>query len=112
MPTDTQKPWEQSLGQFLEEVVSRNPDKTFIEIGGLSRTYQEFYDGVRKSAAMFAVLGIEKGDRVCLFLPNCIEYVYSWFGLSLIGAIAVPVNTAYKRDEMAYILNNAEAKGL
>jgi len=112
MPTDTQKPWEQSLGQFLEEVVCRNPGKTFIEIGGLSRTYQEFYDGVRKSAAMFAVLGIEKGDRVCLFLPNCIEYVYSWFGLSLIGAIAVPVNTAYKRDEMAYILNNAEAKGL
>ena len=112
MPTDSKKAWEQSLGQFLEQVVARHPDKTFIEIGGLSRTYQEFYDGVRKSAAMFAVLGIEKGDRVCLFLPNCIEYVYSWFGLSLIGAIAVPVNTAYKRDEMAYILNNSEAKGL
>jgi len=112
MPTDSKKAWEQSLGQFLEQVVARHPDKTFIEIGGLSRTYQEFYDGVRKSAAMFDGLGIGKGDRVCLFLPNCIEYVYSWFGLSLIGAIAVPVNTAYKRDEMAYILNNSEAKGL
>ena len=112
MPTDSRKAWEQSLGQFLEQVVARHPDKTFIEIGGLSRTYQEFYDGVRKSAAMFRGLGIGKGDRVCLFLPNCIEYVYSWFGLSLIGAIAVPVNTAYKRDEMAYILNNSEAKGL
>ena len=112
MPTDTQKPWEKSLGQFLEQVVARNPDKTFIEIGGLSRTYQEFYDSVRKAAAMFSGLGIQKGDRVCLFMPNCIEYVYSWFGLSLIGAIAVPVNTAYKRDEMAYILNNSGAKGL
>ena len=112
MPTDSRKAWEQSLGQFLEQVVARHADKTFIEIGGLSRTYQEFYDGVRKSAAMFDGLGIGKGDRVCLFLPNCIEYVYSWFGLSLIGAIAVPVNTAYKRDEMAYILNNSEAKGL
>ena len=112
MPTDSKKAWEQSLGQFLEHVVARHPDKTFIEIGGLSRTYQEFYDGARKSAAMFGGLGIGKGDRVCLFLPNCIEYVYSWFGLSLIGAIAVPVNTAYKRDEMAYILNNSEAKGL
>ena len=81
-------------------------------IGGQSQTYGKFYDGVLKAAAMFQDLGIEKGDRVCLFLPNCIEYVYSWFGLSLIGAVSVPVNTAYKRDEMAYILNNAEAKGL
>ncbi|MEE3248016.1 MAG: AMP-binding protein, partial [Chloroflexota bacterium] len=112
MSNRTKKPWEQSLGPFLEEVVARNPGKTFIEIGGLSKTYQEFYDGVRKAAAMFAGLGIQKEDRVCLFLPNCIEYVYSWFGLSLIGAISVPVNTAYKRDEMAYILTNAEAKAL
>ena len=70
MPTDTQKPWEKSLGQFLEQVVARNPDKTFIEIGGLSRTYQERYDSVRKAAAMFSGLGIQKGDRVCLFMPN------------------------------------------
>ena len=112
MATDTKKAWEMSLGQFLEQAVARDPGKTFIEIGGLSQTYQEFYDGVLKTAAMFHHLGIGKGDRVCLFLPNCIEYVYSWFGLSLIGAIAVPVNTAYKRDEMAYILNNAEVKGL
>ncbi|PKB59729.1 MAG: hypothetical protein BZY83_00185 [SAR202 cluster bacterium Casp-Chloro-G2] len=101
-----------SLGQFLEQAVAKDPGKTFIEIGGQSRTYQEFYDGVRKTAAMFRDLGIGKGDRVCLFLPNCIEYVYCWFGLSLLGGISVPVNTAYKRDEMAYILNNAEAKGL
>ena len=112
MSNRTKKPWEQSLGQFLEEVVARNPGKAFIEIGGLSKTYQEFYNGVRKAAAMFAGLGIQKEDRVCLFLPSCIEYVYSWFGLSLIGAISVPVNTAYKRDEMAYILTNAEAKAL
>ena len=94
--SDHKKPWEQSLGQFLEDVVARNPDKTFIEIGGQSKSYLEFYDGARKAAAMFADLGIRKEDRVCLFLPNCIEYVYSWFGLSLIGAISVPVNTAYK----------------
>ena len=112
MATNVNKAWEMSLGQFLAQVVARDPAKTFIEIGGQSKTYQEFYDGVLKAAAMFQGLGIEKGDRVCLFLPNCIEYVYSWFGLSLIGAIAVPVNTAYKRDEMAYILNNSAAKGI
>ena len=56
--------------------------------------------------------GIRHGDRVCLFLPNCAEFMYCWFGLSLIGAISVPINTAYKRDEAAYILNNAGASAL
>ena len=61
---------------------------------------------------MFQAAGIRHGDRVCLFLPNCAEFMYCWFGLSLIGAISVPINTAYKRDEAAYILNNAGASAL
>ena len=55
---------------------------------------------------------MQHGDRVCLFMPNCIEYLYCWFGLSELGAISVPINTAYRRDETAYILNNAEAVAL
>ena len=61
---------------------------------------------------MFRAAGIGHGDRVCLFLPNCPEFMYCWFGLSLIGAISVPINTAYKRDEAAYILNNAGASAI
>ena len=38
--------------------------------------------------------------------------MYCWFGLSELGAISVPINTAYRRDETAYILNNAEAVAL
>ena len=57
-------------------------------------------------------MGVSHGDRVCLFMPNCIEYLYCWFGLSELGAISVPINTAYRRDETAYILNNAEAVAL
>ena len=45
-------------------------------------------------------------------MPNCVEYLYCWFGLSELGAISVPINTAYRRDETAYILNNAEAVAL
>ena len=61
---------------------------------------------------MFQALDVGKGDRVALFLPNCPEYLICWFGLSALGAISVPVNTAYKRDETAYILNHAGAKAL
>ena len=106
------KPWERSLGEFLREAVARKPDKVFLEIGGQGITYQECLRRSEETAAMFRGLGVSRGDRVALFLPNCPEFLYCWFGLSLLGVISVPVNTAYKRDEAAYILNNSEALAL
>ena len=101
--------WELSLGEFLEGAVSRNPDKVFLQIVGQEITYRQFYARVRQAAGMFRDLGIRHGDRVCLFLPNVPEFHYCWFGLSLLGAISVPVNVAYRRDEAAYIFDNAGA---
>ena len=108
----THLPWQQSLGEFLAEVIQRNPNKVFLEISGQPITYRQFDDAIKRTAGMFQAAGIRHGDRVCLFLPNCPEFMYCWFGLSLIGAISVPINTAYKRDEAAYILNNAGAAAL
>ena len=104
--------WEKSLGEFLREAADRSPNKVFVEITGQQITYAQMYQRALQAAGMFRSLGIGHGDRVCLFLPNCAEFLYSWFGLSLLGAISVPINTAYKRGETAYILNNAEAKAL
>ena len=100
------------MGRFLDDAVGRSPDKTFLEIYGSSFSYREFHDAAMRTAQMFQDLGVGKGDRVCLFMPNCAEYLFCWFGLSLLGAIGVPINTAYKRDETAFILNNADACAL
>ena len=110
--TKTALPWESTIGRVLERVATANPGKTFVEIGGAAYAYGDFRNGVGRAAALFRGLGVGWGDRVCLFLPNCIEYLYCWFGLSAIGAISVPVNTAYRRDETAYILNDAGAVAL
>ena len=104
--------WEKSLGEFLQTVVSANPDQVFVEIAGQQITYADFYRRCRAAAGMFRQLGIRHGDRVALFLPNVPEVLYSWFGLALLGGIAVTINTAYRRDETAFILNNAEATAL
>jgi len=104
--------WRKSLGRFLADAAARRPDSVFVEIGGRRLTYREFRDGTLQAAGLYRSLGIGAGDRVCLLLPNCPEILLSWFGLSAIGAIAVPVNTAYKRDELAYILNNSGARAL
>ena len=104
--------WEMSLGEFLDAAAARDPDKVFVEISGQKITYRQFVQDTLRTAGMFQALGVSKGDRVCLLLPNCPDVLYCWFGLSLLGAISVPINTAYRRDETATILNDAEATTL
>ena len=112
-PQDPEKPmWEMDLAEFLRAVARRDPDKVFVEMHGQKLTYGDFEDRVNATASLFRGIGVGHGDRVCLFMPNCLEYLYCWFGLSSIGAIGVPINTAYKRDETAYILNDAGASAL
>lgn len=112
MKVDKSQSWNMSIGEFFKEAVERNATSVFIEISGQKVTYQECFDRSLWTASMFKTLGIAKGDRVALFLPNCPEFLYCWFGLSMIGAVSVPINTAYKRDETFYILDNAEASAL
>ena len=101
--------WEMSLGEFLDEAAARDPGKVFIEITGQKITYQEIQQRALRTAELFRNLDVGHGDRVCLFLPNCPEILYCWFGLSILGAIGVPINTAYKRDETTFILNDSQA---
>lgn len=54
--------------------------------------------------------GIEKGDRVLIYLNNSPEYLFSILGLWRIGAIAIPTNRILTKDELQYMINNSEAK--
>ena len=87
-------PWESSLGDFFELAAQKSPDKVFVEISGQEFTYRQAQKKVLQTAAMFQAIGVNQGDRVCLFMPNCPEYLFCWFGLSVLGAIGVRINTA------------------
>ena len=113
MPSDPDRlPWEMTLGELVDAVVARDPYKVYLRYDKYQVTYQELLDATLSTAAMFQELGVGHGDRVCVFLPSGREFLYTWMGLSRLGAICVPINTAYKQEEMAYILNNAEAKAV
>ena len=105
-------PWELTLGEHLDLVVSRDPDKVYLYYHEHEVTYRQFLENTLRAANMLQELGVRHGDRVCTFLPNGLEFPYTWMGLARLGAICIPINTAYRRDEMSYILNNAEAKVL
>jgi len=57
-------------------------------------------------------MGVEKGDRVAMLLPNCPEFVIIYFGIAKIGGIVVPLNIRYKIEELVSLLNDSQPKVL
>ena len=113
VPDDTKRPpWSMTLGEMLDKVVSQSPHKVYLCYQNYQVTYEEFLSYTLKAANLFHELGVKHGDRVCTFLPNGREFPFIWMGLARLGAVCVPINTAYKQAEMAYILNDSEAKAL
>lgn len=55
-------------------------------------------------------IGVSQGDRVALFLPNCPDFIFSWFAVMKIGAVEVPVNIDQKGELLEYLLNNCQAR--
>ena len=101
-----------NIRDYLESKVWNHPHKVYLYFEDQCWTYQQFNERVNQAANAFLELGIQKGDRVCLMLPNSPEFLFSWFGLNKIGGIMVPINTAFKVPESLYIVEHCEAKGI
>jgi long-chain acyl-CoA synthetase len=104
----------ENLRRLLEERTSADPAKHFLfsEADGRSFTYEEFDAAVTRAALMLLSHGIKKGDAVGLLMANSAEYIIAYFACWKLGAIAGPVNSLLKADEMAYIISNSEAKAI
>ena len=70
-------------------------------------TYAELHHDVLALAHGLLRLGIEKGDRVGILAPNCPEWTILQYAAAEIGAILVPINPAYRADELGYVVNQA-----
>ena len=79
---------------------------------GIRKNYAEFYETCRGIARGFLELGVQKGDKVSVWATNIPEWVYLQFGLSMIGAVLVTVNTNYKAHELEYILEQSDSTTL
>jgi long-chain acyl-CoA synthetase len=104
----------QSLRELLEARAAAAPEKVFLfsERDGRRFTYREFDAAVNRAANMLAARGIRKGDAVSLLMPNSAEYVIAYFACFKLGALAGPVNSLLKSEEMSYVVGNSEAKAL
>ncbi|HSV57071.1 MAG TPA: AMP-binding protein [Magnetospirillaceae bacterium] len=102
----------QGLGPMIEEIVSRYRKREAIRFESRVYSYQDLDLESNRVAGGLKALGIRKGDRVAVMLPNIPEFVFSFFGIQKLGAIAVPFNTMYKGREISYILQDSGARAI
>ena len=97
---------------FLERSALVYPDKPAVVYNGLSYSYSEFHDRVKRLASALMNAGVQKGDRVAYLVPNIPAMLEAKFGPLGIGAILVALNIRLSPREIAYILNHSGAKVL
>jgi long-chain acyl-CoA synthetase len=104
----------QNITSLLQDRVDAAPDKVFLFSQPDRRqfTYSQFADAVARTSALLAGEGVAKGDVVSLLMPNSVEYVIAYFACWRLGALAGPINSHLKEQEISYVVSNSEAKAL
>lgn len=100
---------EETIGANLERTVTAHPDReALVELWtGRRWTYRAFDTEVRRLACGLLARGIEAGDRVGIWSPNCAEWTLLQYATAKIGAILVNVNPAYRSHELEYVANQS-----
>jgi long-chain acyl-CoA synthetase len=100
----------QPLQQYLINAAKEYPDKTAIHFMGKEMSYVELYEKSTRLASYLQQLGITKGDRVAVMLPNTPQAVISYFGALMAGAVVVMTNPLYMERELEYQMNDSGSK--
>ncbi len=100
------------LVESIERQAVSRPDSAALHLEGETITYKELNLRANRVANGLQGLGVKKGDRVAIMLPNIPEFVYAVLGNLKLGAITVPFNTLYKGGEILHILKDSGAKAL
>lgn len=98
-----------TLTELLRGKVARQPQSVALIVKDRRWTYAEFQREVDRIAAALLRLGVVKGSKVAFILPNCPEFLFAVFAMSKVGAVFVPLNTAYTAEEAEYVLQHSEA---
>jgi len=98
------------LFEFLRKTAEKHPNNTAIVYFDREMTYKELDLVTDKFATALNGLGVKKGDKVAIFLPNIPQFVISYYGAIKIGAIETAISPLYKEREVEHQLNDSEAE--
>jgi long-chain acyl-CoA synthetase len=100
------------LSESLKETAKEYPEKTAVVYFEGEITYGELDSLSDQFAAALAKLGVEKGDRVAIFLPNIPQFVIAYFGILKAGAVLTAISPLHREREAEYQLCDSEAKAI
>ena len=98
------------LTNYLREWARRQPEKPAVLFYGHATSYGDLDRLSDKFASFLKRLGAIKGDRIAVFLPNCPQFHICFFGILKAGCVHVPVNPTFTRPELAYEINDTQAR--
>lgn len=106
----TSSPWTEvsPLGDLLVKSASCNPDRDALVFPESRATYSQLLEGAMRVARGLLALGVQPGEHVGLLASNSVDFVRAFFGISLMGAVVVPLNVRHKSTELTYIVRNAD----
>ncbi|ADP76834.1 AMP-dependent synthetase and ligase [Methanothermus fervidus DSM 2088] len=105
---------EKTIHEFLEEQAKKYPNKDFIVYPdrNLRFTYKEFNERVDLLAKGLLHMGLKKGDHIGIWATNVPDWLTFFFAASKIGGVLVTINTAYKKDELKYVMKQSDMKAI
>ncbi|WP_077211647.1 AMP-binding protein [Bacillus dakarensis] len=95
--------------RILENHAEKQGNKVLLKYEDKCWTYQEVDTLANRIGNQFSKFGINKGDHVLIMLPNVPEFIFAFLGLTKIGGVEVPVNTAYKGNLLKHVINDSKA---
>jgi len=100
-----------TVAQAFLDSVARHAGRPAIKpVNGPAVSYRELGERVERAVAVLLRHGLQAGDALALYLPNCPEYAVFTYACALLGARLVPVNVRYRPDELAHVLKGSRAR--
>ncbi len=102
-------PWS-TIPDLIDDAAERFASNEAMVDGDVRWDFVEFRTEIRRAAAALMASGVERGDRIAVWAPNCWEWAVAALGVHVAGGIVVPINTRFKGREAAYVIEASKAR--
>ncbi len=101
-----------NISNLLARGSRKYPQNIAVISMGKETSYEQLEALVNRTANNLLLNGISKGDKVAIFMPNVLEFVVLYFAIQRVGAVVVPINAKFVRNELEYVLEHSDAKAI